>query len=140
MLNDALARLTIDQLKSLMRWLPETSPTGKKDLLIGQISRSLDDDGLRTLWERLDDIQRMAVAEAAYAPDGLFDGKRFRAKYGRLPDFTVMEDGRRSYYGRPTALGLFLYYEAGCYRLPFDLRERLQSFVREPLPVRLSPV
>ncbi|WP_230461566.1 MULTISPECIES: helicase-associated domain-containing protein [Burkholderia cepacia complex] len=140
MLNDALARLTIDQLKSLMRWLPDTSPTGKKDLLIGQISRSLDDDGLRTLWERLDDIQRMAVAEAAYAPDGLFDGKRFRAKYGRLPDFTVMEDGRRSYYGRPTALGLFLYYEAGCYRLPFDLRERLQSFVREPLPVRLSPV
>lgn len=140
MLNDALARLTIDQLKSLMRWLPDTSPTGKKDLLIGQILRSLDDDGLRTLWERLDDIQRMAVAEAAYAPDGLFDGKRFRAKYGRLPDFTVMEDGRRSYYGRPTASGLFLYYEAGYYCLPFDLRERLQSFVREPLPVRLSPV
>ncbi|WP_157660756.1 hypothetical protein [Burkholderia ubonensis] len=32
MLNDALARLTIAQLKSLMRWLPDTSPTGKKDL------------------------------------------------------------------------------------------------------------
>lgn len=55
MLNDTLARLTIDQLKSLMRWLPDTSPTGKKDILIGQILKSLDDDGLRTLWDRLDD-------------------------------------------------------------------------------------
>ncbi|WP_206952069.1 hypothetical protein [Trinickia acidisoli] len=141
MLNDALERLTINQLKSLMHWLPDTSLTGKKDVLIGQILKRLDDDGLRTLWDRLDDIQRMAVAETAYASDSLFDGKRFRAKYGRLPDFTVSEGGRRhSYSGRPTALGLFLYYEAGRYRLPFDLRERLRGFVREPLPVRLSPL
>jgi len=141
MLNEVLVRLTVDQLKSLMRWLPNTTPTGKKDQLIGQILKSLEGDGLRALWDRLDDTQRMAVAEAAYAGHGRFDRKRFRAKYGRLPDFAVDEGGRRySYRGQPTALGLFLYYEAGCYSLPFELGERLRGFVPEPPPVRLSPV
>jgi hypothetical protein len=140
-LNEVLARLTIDQLKSLMRWLPDASPTGKKDQLVGAILRSLAGDGLRALWDRLDDIQRMAVAETAYALDGLFDGNRFRAKYGRLPDFTIKENGRRySYYGPPTALGLFLYHQDGCYSLPGDLRERLIAFVPEPEPVRLSTI
>jgi hypothetical protein len=140
-LNEVLPRLTVDQLKSLMRWLPDASPTGRKDQLVGAILRSLAGDGLRALWDRLDDIQRMAVAETAYALDGLFDGNRFRAKYGRLPDFTIKESGRSySYYGPPTALGLFLYHQDGCYSLPDDLRERLKAFVPEPEPVRLSTI
>jgi hypothetical protein len=140
-LNEVLTHLTIDQLKSLMRWLPDASPTGKKDLLVGAILRSLAGDGLRTHWDRLDDIQRMAVAETAYALDGLFDGNRFRAKYGRLPDFTIKENGSRySYYGPPTALGLFLYHQDGCYSLPVDMRERLRTFVPEPEPVRLNTI
>ncbi|WP_206951506.1 hypothetical protein [Trinickia acidisoli] len=141
MLNEVLSRLTMDQLKSLMRWLPDTTPTGKKDQLVGQILKSLDGDGLRMLWDRLDDTQRVAVTEAAYTAHGVFDRKRFRAKYGRLPDFTVNEVGRRySSRGQPTALGLFLHYEAGYYSLPRELGERLRSFVPEPSPVRLSPV
>jgi hypothetical protein len=140
-LNEVLVRLTIDQLKSLMRWLPDASPTGRKDVLVGAILRSFAGDGLRSLWDSLDDIQRMAVAETAYALDGLFDGNRFRAKYRRLPDFTIRESGRSySYYGPPTALGLFLYHQDGCYSLPDDMRERLRAFVPEPEPVRLSTV
>ena len=140
-LNEVLPRLTVDQLKSLMRWLPDASPIGRKDLLVGAILRSLAGDGLRALWDRLDDIQRMAVAETAYALNGLFDGNRFRAKYGRLPDFTVKENGRRySYYGPPTALGLFLYHQDGCYSMPDDMREQLKAFVPEPEPVRLSTI
>jgi hypothetical protein len=140
-LNEVLPRLTVDQLKSLMRWLPDVSPIGRKDLLVGAILRSLAGDGLRALWDRLDDIQRMAVAETAYALNGLFDGNRFRAKYGRLPDFTVKENSRRySYYGPPTALGLFLYHQDGCYSLPDDMREQLKAFVPEPEPVRLSTI
>lgn len=140
-LNEVLARLTIEQLKSLMRWLPDAVPSGKKDQLVGAILRNLAGDGLRALWDRLDDIQRTAVAEAAYALEGFFDGNRFRAKYGRLPDFTVKDNERRhSYYGPPTALGLFLYYQDGCYSLPVDMRERLRTFVPEPEPVRLNTV
>src|SRR5471032_994273 len=140
-LNEVLPRLTIDQLKSLMRWLPDAAPIGKKDLLVGAILRSLSGDGLRTLWGRLDDVQRMAVAETAYTRDGLFDGNRFRAKYGRLPDFTIEENSHRnSDYGPPTALGLFLYYQDGCYGMPVDMRERLRTFVPEPEPVKLNIV
>jgi hypothetical protein len=140
-LNEVLVRLTIDQLKSLMRWLPDAAPSGKKDQLVGAILRSLAGDGLRALWDRLDDMQRTAVAETAYALEGFFDGDRFRAKYGRLPDFAVKENGRcHSYYGPPTALGLFLYYQDGCYSLPVDMLERLRTFVPEPEPVRLNTV
>ncbi|MBC8752716.1 MULTISPECIES: hypothetical protein [Paraburkholderia] len=140
-LNEVLVRLTMDQLKSLMRWLPDAARTGRKDELVGAILKSLSGEGLRALWESLDDIQRLAVAETAYDLDGLFDGNLFRAKYGRLPDFTIKEDGRRyPYYGPPTALGLFLYYQDGRYTLPVDMRERLRTFVPEPEPVRLNTI
>jgi hypothetical protein len=140
-LNQALFRLTVDELKSLMRWLPDASRTGRKDELVGAILKSLSGDGLRALWESLDDTQRLAVAETVYAVDGLFHENRFRAKYGRLPDFTIRENGRRhSYYGPPTALGLFLYYQDGRYSLPVDMCERLRTFVPEPEPIRLNTI
>ncbi len=140
-LNEALARLTVDQLKSLTVWLPEAPRTGKKDELIGGIVRSLSGVGLRALWDRLDDTQRLAVAEVTHAPDGLFHGNRFRAKYGRLPDFTSKQDGNHSsFYGKPTPLSLLLYWEDGRYGLPVDLRARLGAFVPEPEPVTLSTV
>lgn len=139
-LNEMLFRITKDRLKSMMRWLPDAAHTGTKDQLVGEIIRSLTGDGLRALWDRLDDTQRTAVAETAYALDGLFDENRFRAKYGCLPEFTVKENGRYSYYGPPTALGLFLYDQDGCYSLPVDIRERLKTFVPEPEPVRLSTI
>jgi hypothetical protein len=140
-LNEALSRLTMDQLKSLMRWLPDASRTGRKDELVGAILKSLSGEGLRALWESLDDTQRLAVAETVYAVDGLFHENRFQAKYGRLPDFTIKENARRySDYGPPTTLGLFLYYEDGRYGLPSDMCERLRTFVPEPEPVTLNTV
>jgi hypothetical protein len=141
-LNEMLGRLTMDQLKSLMRWLSDASRAGKKDDLVGAILRSLSGQGLRTLWDRLDAAQRSAVAETVYAVDGLFHASRFRAKYGRLPDFTIREKGKtRSHYShneQPTALGLFLYHRDGRCSLPVDVREQLRTFVPEPDPVRLN--
>src|SRR6266702_4391211 len=134
-LNEVLFRLTKDRLKSMMRWLPDAAHTGTKDQLVGEIMRSLTGDGLRALWDRLDDTQRTAVAETAYAPDGFFDENRFLANYGCSPEFTVKENGRYSYYGPPTALGLFLYDQDGCYSMPVDMRERLKTFAPEPEPV-----
>jgi hypothetical protein len=123
-LSEVLARLTMEQLKSFMHWLPDASRTGKKGELVGEILRSLSGQGLRALWDRLDATQRSAVAESVYAVDGLFHGNRFRAKYGRLPAFTIKEKGKNgshySYREPPTALGLFLYHQDGCCRLPLD--------------------
>lgn len=141
-IKEVLARLTVDQLKSLIVWLPDASRIGKKDELVGGILRSLSGVGLRALWDRLDDTQRLAVAETVHDPDGQFNGDRFQAKYGRLPDFfTKQDEGYGSSYGPPTALGLFLYWgEDRCYSLPVDLCERLRTFVPEPDPVRLNTV
>ncbi|MFJ1252256.1 hypothetical protein [Cupriavidus sp. CuC1] len=138
-LTEALNNLTVDDLKSLMRWLPDASRIGKKSGLVEEILRNLAGDGLRALWEGLDETQRLAVAEATYTEDGCFNAMRFRAKYGRLPNFSVPDERRRhEQYGPPTALRLFLYYQNGWHYVPADLKERLMAFVPAPEPVRLD--
>lgn len=140
-LKEALARLTVDELKSLMRCLPEAAPTGRKDELVNKIHQSLDGAGLHALWNRLDDMQRLAVAETLYAVDGIFHPDRFHAKYGQLPDFSVKEPGSRySYHRQPTPLALMLYYQEGYYSVPGDLCGPLRAFAPEPAPVQLRPV
>jgi hypothetical protein len=140
-LKEALARHTVDELKSLMRCLPDAAPTGNKDELVNKIHGSLAGAGLHGLWSRLDDTQRSAVAETLYAVDGVFHRDRFRAKYGKLPDFSVKEpDSRYSYYRQPTPLALLLYYQEGYYGVPADLGEQLRAFVPEPAPVQLHTI
>lgn len=137
-LKEALARLTVDDLKSLLRCLPDTAPTGRKDDLVNKLHQSLDGAGLRALWNRLDDMQRLAVAETLYAVDGVFHPNQFRAKYGQLPDFSVKVPGSRySYHRQPTPLALLLYYQEGYYGVPADLDEQLRAFVPAPAPVQL---
>ena len=53
-----------------MRRIPDTAPTGRKDDLVNKIHQSLDGAGLNALWNRLDDMQRLAIAETRYAVDG----------------------------------------------------------------------
>jgi len=88
-LVDALSRMTVDQLKPLVAWRSEGPPKGRKDELIGGIVRGLSASGLRLLWSGLDDLQRLAVAQALYAGDNAFHSDQFRAQYGRLPAFTT---------------------------------------------------
>jgi hypothetical protein len=139
-LNELLARLTIQQLKSLLHWVPHSTTPVKKDQLVAGILQSLSGEGLRAHWELLDDTQRLAVAEAVYDIDGVFHANRFQAKYGRLPEFTAKNPERFSSIESPTALGLFLYLQDGYDRLPTDMREHLKTFVPEPEPVRLNTI
>ena len=140
-LKEALARHTVDELKSLLRCLPEATATGKKDELVNKIYGGLAGAGLHALWNRLDDMQRLAVAETLYAMDGVFHPDRFRAKYGQLPDFSVKEPGSRyAYHRQPTPLALLLYYQEGYYGVPADLGEQLKAFVPEPAPVQLHTI
>ena len=137
-LKEALARLTVDDLKSLLRCLSDTVPTGRKDDLVNKLHQSLDGAGLRALWNRLDDMQRLAVAETLYAVDGVFHPDQFRAKYGQLPDFSVKVPGSHySYHRQPTPLALLLYYQERYYGVPADLDEQLRAFVPAPAPVQL---
>ena len=73
-------------------------------------------------------LQRLAVAQALHAVDGVFHSDQFRAKHGRLPAFTTeARPGTRS--GSPTRLALFLFPYDQSYCVSIDLRPALQAFV-----------
>jgi hypothetical protein len=138
-LVDALSRLSVSDLKPLVAWLPEVPPSGRKDDLIGTIMRGLSPSGLSLLWAGLDELQRLAVAEALYATDGVFDSDRFSAKHGRLPAFsTAPRANARS--GTPTRLALFLFAHDRGRFVPIDLHPVLKAFVSPPEPARIASV
>ena len=59
----ALDQLTVDSLKQLLNLLSdESKPTRKADC-VASIERCLSGEKLKALWERLDDTQKLAVAE-----------------------------------------------------------------------------
>jgi hypothetical protein len=138
-LVDALSRLNVSDLKPLVAWLPEVPPSARKDDLIGTIMRGLSPNGLRLLWAGLDELQRLAVGEALYSVEGVFDPDLFRAKHGRLPEFStgLRANGRSRL---PTRLALFLFaHDRGrgqC--VPIDLRSALAAFVPQPAPARIA--
>jgi hypothetical protein len=138
-LVDALSHLSVSDLKPLVAWLPEVPPSGRKDDLIGTIMRGLSPSGLSLLWAGLDELQRLAVAEALYATDGVFDSDRFSAKHGGLPAFsTGSRANARS--GTPTRLALFLFAHDRGRFVPADLHPVLKAFVPPPQPAQIASV
>lgn len=122
-----------------MAWLPEAAPSGRKDDLVGTIVRGLSPSGLRLLWAGLDELQRLAVAEAQYAVGGVFDPDLFRAKYGRLPGITTgAHANARS--DSPTRLALLLFACDRCQCVPLDLHQALKAFVPHPEPAQIATI
>ena len=124
-LQVAAESMTVEELKKLAALTGEKMPVRKADIA-ALIVKHLAGDGLRSVWEGLDEWQRAAVAEAVHSPSSQFEAGVFRAKYGRDPDW-----GRADKYGRrePSALCLFFHQ----YRvIPADLKERLLTFVPKP--------
>lgn len=139
-LNEVLTRHTMADLKSLMSCLPGVPTSGTKDVLASRVQKSLSGEGLHEFWNRLDETQRLAVAEAVYAVGGLFYPEQFQAKYGRLPVFHIKSKGLYASRPQPTPLALLLYYRDEQYRLPDDIREQLKTFVPEPAPYQLRTI
>jgi hypothetical protein len=143
-LEEALWRKTVDQLKALVALLPQPARGSRKEELIAAIQSSFVEPALHALWGGLDNLQRLAVAESLYEPGGIFDSRRFRAKYGGLPNFSIpRSDKKRSYgglYDPPTRLALFLHQNPREHELilPLDLHGRLRAFVPEPADALLQ--
>lgn len=137
-----LAALTVDELKSRIALIGNVPTVAKKVDLIETLLTCFSDEGLRALWDRLDDTQRSALAETVYDPSGCFDAERFEAKYGRSPDFSVTLVDRTTWRHTCTPLDLLLHYdrELRGYCVPDDIRKRLEPFVSEPAPTRLNPI
>jgi hypothetical protein len=129
-----LSSLTVADIKRLLVHFPHLAKVGRKDVLATSIYDEMDKDGWHAIWNRLDPCQRLAVTEAAHREDGVFDARRFAARYGQLPLF-VEEGPSASYYQETlTPLCLFLFRVDGHYELPHDLHPLLKARTAEPRP------
>jgi hypothetical protein len=131
-LEIGLDSINADELKKLAALTGEKA-SGKKADIIAIVVRQLAGDRLRTVWEGLDELQRAAVAETVHSPSSQFDGVRFRAKYGRDPDWGFR--GERTYDKTPSALCLFFF---GNKVMPDDVKARLKAFVPKPRQLQIN--
>jgi hypothetical protein len=130
-LKEALTLLCVDDLKSLIRQLPDSTIAGRKaELVDGLVCRLLGPD-LPALWRSLNTLHKAAVAEAVHDPLGELSLSQFQAKYGSSPGF-----GK----GHSSALALFIYNtEFGRNpAVPADLNRLLMAFVPEPAPMQIN--
>ncbi len=129
--------MNVGEIKKLALLTGLPIPTRKADL-VDLIVRYLDGDGLRTVWQALDELQRAAVAEVVHGSSAYFAADRFRAKYGGDPAWGSLDEYRRDEH--PTALRFFFYgYEEGG-GIPPDLKERLKAFVSTPTQAKVKTI
>jgi hypothetical protein len=119
--------MNADDLKKLGALTKEKLPTRKKDLA-SVIVRYLDGERLRTVWQGLDEIQRAAVAEVVHSRSAQLLDDRFRAKYGRDPNWGSAD--KYGYNRSPSTLCFFFY---GNRVMPDDLKARLKAIVPPPI-------
>jgi hypothetical protein len=130
---EALGHLTVDDLKKHLALLPTAEKPTRKPELVAEIARHLEGDGLRKLWEQLDETQRKAVSEVVHSPDGLFRAERFQARYGGQPNWGTRDQW--DYNRTPSLLCLFIYRDG---LMPAELQERLKAFAPEPAAPKLK--
>ena len=124
---ESYQRLGLEELRPLGLLVAPEPPTRKRDLVPLLADAMARDEVVRKLYEALDDAGRAAVQEATHDPVGRVDRERFRARYGRLPDFGTAKG--------PTPLRLFLPRD---WQLPADLHAALRTFVTPPRAVGLA--
>lgn len=123
-LRGVLFGMNVSELKRLGALIQKKLPTRKSDL-VEIVVRHVKGDGLRAVWQSLDETQRAAVAEVVHSETTQFSPSRFRAKYGKDPDWGPTD----GYRHKPSALGFFF---PAHLRMPEDLKERLRTFVPPP--------
>ncbi|MBZ5621482.1 MAG: helicase-associated domain-containing protein [Acidobacteriia bacterium] len=122
----ALDSMTADDLRQLAALTGKKVPNRKGDMA-ALIVQHLAGERLRTVWECLDELQCAAVAEAVHSQSSKFEPGRFRAKYGRDPDWGPAD--RFGHSRTPSVLRFFFYKDRG---MPDDLKARLLKFVPAP--------
>lgn len=122
--RDALTQRTVPELRALAGLIGHPRLQRKAELvdLLDQFLR--DPANLRSELERMGEVERAAVAEAARDPDGMLQLARFRAKYGRVPG-----------QGSTSRLGLLFLGPHG--EIPADLCRLLLALTPEPPPASL---
>lgn len=123
--------MNADGLKNLAKHTNQKIPTRKADVAAA-IIRYLDGEGLKTVWQGLDDLQRAAVAEVVHSGSTRFHANQFAAKYGRSPNWGAAD--KYGYRRNPSPLAFFFYGGV----MPDDLKVRLEAFVPKPAAARVK--
>jgi hypothetical protein len=134
-LNEFLEQYSVPELKQLAGLIASNLPTRKAEIIQIIHIYLTKPENLRRLWQQLDETQQAAVAEVVHnTTSRAFDANRFRAKYGKDPDWGKLQ---YSYYyaekGQPSRLQLFFYR----FNMPLDIKEALKAFVPRPRPVQI---
>ena len=130
--------LNADELKWLATLTPKRAPARKAEL-VEHLLEHLAGDRLRAVWHGLDELQKAAVAEVVHSHESTFPAQRFRAKYGRLPDFGTVS--RYSHEGHVSPLRFFFFgRQVGGGVMPDDLKVRLEAFVPPPARATVTSV
>lgn len=126
----ALEREGHETVKRLGELLAVKPKSRRKNDIIEEILPHLEGERLRETFNRLNNLQKKAVAEAVHHDKNEFDDGRFQAKYGAVADFGKP----RQMYDEPTAslLRLFIYRDEISKFIPADLAARLKKFVEPP--------
>ena len=135
-LTSALEKKTGDQLKNYQKILGSSVKTSQmlKAERVKAVRALLRGSKLRATWEKLDEIDKAAISEAAHDPMGEFHAEQFEAKYGDSPGFNWGDSSHHVYSAKPGLLSVF-FHEG---HIPEDLRAELKSFVPTPSEATLE--
>lgn len=123
--------MNADELKQLAKHTKQKIPTRKADIA-AVIMRHLDGERLEQVWQSLDELQRVAVAEVVHSSSTEFLADRFHAKYGRDPNWATAD--KYGHRRRTSPLGFFFYDGV----MPDDLKARLEAFVPKPAAAKIK--
>ena len=141
-LQSLLTFMTVEDLKKVQRRLSVPFKAGNKADRVESLVKALSERStLESIYESLDETQRLAVAETLYWTGGVYNDRRFKAKYRKRPYFQKPGGGglRLSpYRGEPTPLTLLLLPRGSAFVVPVDTVPILKRFIDKPLPCRIE--
>ena len=130
-LENHLNNLTVDELKPRLSLINGKPKLTRKAEIIELLSSELLSVKLGQYWQRLNELEQTAVAEAVYHWDGQFQEQRFLAKYGILPAYFLSNSSSAD---RQSVLALFFYRGI----LPAELAKACQDYVQPPTQYQLT--
>lgn len=128
-----LGTLTVDELKVRLGVIAPAKPkTIRKELLIDSLMSEFNVATLQRFYESMSGLEQAALQEALHHTRGMFDYRRFAAKYGTVPTVKARYGGAQEL---TAALQLFFYWVkgAGCESMPPALQKLMLPWVPAPV-------
>ena len=130
-LDNCLNNLTVSELRSRLDLISGKPKLTRKAEIISFLNSELLSTKLEIYWQRLNELEQAAVAQAIYHWDGEFYPQRFLAKYAKIPAYF---SSRRSSTERQSVLALFFYHGS----LATELANVCRTLVQAPTQYQLA--